>query len=151
VKLKGWARWDEDYLYYAFAIEGAYRKITLVVDQDADGFFVGGDNVYAEFTPAPDGGPKMANVRMHFCNLGRWPWFDDKHEFVKPEVFLFASSRKDGVDFFEFALPKNEMCGLSLRPGEEIGMALYIGLPDRGAISLFGPWSFFDSVLRKKE
>ena len=86
---------------------------------------------------------------MHYCNLGRWPWFDDKHEFVKPDVFPFASSRRDGVDYFEFGLPRNEMCGLELKPGEEIGMALYIGLPDKGAISLFEPWSIFDSVLKE--
>ena len=150
VKLRGWARWDDSYLYYAFAIEGAWRKVTLVVDQDADGFYVGGDNVYAEFLPTPDAGPRMANVRMHYCNLGRWPWFDDKHDFIKPEAYLFASSRKDGVDVFEFACPRNEMCGLSLRPGEEIGMALYIGIPERGAISLFEPWNIFDSVLAEE-
>jgi len=149
IKMRGWARWDERYLYYAFAIEGKYRKITLVVDQDADGFYVGGDNVYAEFVPTPKGGPRRANVRMHYCNLGRWPWFDNKHEFVKPDLFPFASSRKDGADVFELAVPKNEMCGLSLKPGEEVGMALYIGIPGKGAISLFEPWNIFDSVLRK--
>ena len=51
--------------------------------------------------------------------------------------------------FIEFALPKNEMCGLSLRAGEEVGMALYIGLPEKGAISLFEPWQIFDSILEK--
>jgi hypothetical protein len=147
VKLQGWARWDDDYLYYAFTVRGPYRKLTLVVDQDADGFYVGGDNVYAEFVPTPDGGPQKANVRMHFCNLGRWPWFDNKHEFVKPDVFPFASARADGADVLEFALPRNEMCGLSLRRGETVGMALYIGIPDKGAISLFEPWSLFDSTL----
>ncbi len=148
IKLRGWARWDKDCLYYAWAIEGDWRKVTLVVDQDADGFYVGGDNVYAEFTPGPDGVPQKANVRMHYCNLGRWPWFDDKHEFIKPEVFPFAASKKGGIACFEFACPRNEMCGLSLKPGEQVGMALYIGLPERGAISLFEPWNIFDSVLK---
>ncbi|HPD15560.1 MAG TPA: hypothetical protein PLE19_11445 [Planctomycetota bacterium] len=149
IKLRGWARWDKDYLYYAWTIEGDWRRITLVVDQDADGFYVGGDNVYAEFTPGPDGVPQKANVRLHYCNLGRWPWFDDKHEFVKPEAYPFAASKKGAVAAFEVACPRNEMCGLSLQAGEEVGMALYIGLPDRGAISLFEPWSLFDSVLKE--
>ena len=149
VKLKGWARWDEKFLYYAFAIEGAWRNLTLVVDQDADGFYVGGDNVYAEFAPDPQTGARKANVRMHYCNLGRWPWFDDKHEFVKAEVYPFASSTDGKTVFFEFALPRNEMCGLKLQEGEEIGMALYIGIPDKGAISLFEPWSLFDSTLKR--
>ncbi|MFP4058382.1 MAG: hypothetical protein ACLF0G_16060 [Candidatus Brocadiia bacterium] len=146
VKLRGWTRWDRDYLYYAFAIEGPWRKLTLVVDQDADGFYVGGDNVYAEFVPA-EGGARKANVRMHYCNLGRWPWFDNEHRFVKPEVFPFASGRSGGRAVLEFACPRNEMCGLSLRAGEEVGMALYIGIPEKGAISLFEPWSLFDAVL----
>jgi len=119
------------------------------VDQDADGFYAGGDNVYAEFTPGPDGLPQKANVRMHYCNLGRWPWFDDKHDFIKPEAYPFAASKKDGAACFEFACPRNEMCGLSLKPGEEVGMALYIGIPERGAISLFEPWNIFDSVLKE--
>jgi len=147
VRLRGWARWDKGHLFYAFALEGAWRRITLVVDQDADGFYVGGDNVYAEFVPGPDGVPRRANVRMHYCNLGRWPWFDNRHEFVKPDVFPFAASKRGGVAFFEFACPRNEACGLSLEPGEQVGMALYIGLPGRGAISLFEPWSIFDAVL----
>jgi len=149
IKLNAWARWDKDYLYYALAIEGEWRKVTLVVDQDADGFYVGGDNVYAEFTPGPDGVPRKTNVRMHYCNLGRWPWFDNKHEFVKPEAYPFAASKKGRVAVFEFACPRNEMCGLGLKPGEEVGMALYIGLPNRGAISLFEPWSIFDSILKE--
>jgi len=147
VKLDGWACWDREHLYYAFRVRGGWRKITLVVDQDADGFYVGGDNVYAEFAPDPAAGARKANVRMHFCNLGRWPWFDDKHEFVKAEVFPFAA-RRDGDDvLIEFACPRNDMCGLALKPGEQVGMALYVGIPDRGAISLFEPWHLFDSVL----
>lgn len=149
VKLRGWARWDERYLVYAFAIEGAWRRITLVVDQDADGFYVGGDNVYAEFVPGPGGVLRKANVRMHYCNLGRWPWFDDEHEFIKPEAFPFAARKEGRAAVFEFACPRNEACGLELKPGEEVGMALYIGLPGRGAISLFEPWNIFDSTLAK--
>ncbi|HUT37167.1 MAG TPA: hypothetical protein VNE39_27040 [Planctomycetota bacterium] len=30
-------------------------------------------------------------------------------------------------------------------------MALYIGLPDRGAIGLFEPWNIFDSVLKPRD
>jgi sugar lactone lactonase YvrE len=149
VKLQGWACWDGEYLYYAFALRGGWRKVTLVVDQDADGFYVGGDNVYAEFLPDAPRGPRKANVRMHYCNLGRWPWFDDKHEFVKPEAYPFASVRRGDADVFELALPRNEMCGLSLQAGEQVGMALYVGIPDKGAISLFEPWNIFDSVLAK--
>ena len=58
-----------------------------------------------------------------------------------------TSGRADGADVLEFALPRNEMCGLSLRRGESVGMALYIGIPDKGAISLFEPWRLFDSTL----
>jgi len=149
VKLQGWARWDEKFLYYAFAIEGAWTKLTLVVDQNADGFYVGGDNVYAEFAPDPQAGARKTNVRIHYCNLGRWPWFDDKHEFIKPEVYPFASSVEGGKVFFEFALPRNEMCGLALKEGKEVAMALYIGLPGKGPISLFEPWCLFDATLKK--
>jgi len=147
VKLAGWAGWDREHLYYAFRLRGAWRKITLVVDQDADGFYVGNDNVYAELAPDRAAGARKANVRMHLCNRDRWPFFDNRHEHARPDAFPFAA-RRDGEDVcIELACPRSEACGLKLTPGEEIGMALYIGLPDKGAISLFEPWNLFDSVL----
>jgi len=146
-KLRAWVRWDERYLYYAFEIEGPWAGMTFVVDQNADGFFVGGDNVYAEFVPDEASGARKANVRMHYCNLGRWPWFDDQHEFIKPEVYPFASSRADGKTFFEFALPRNEACGLNLGAGKTVSVSVILGLPGRGPISLFEPWHFFDATM----
>ncbi len=64
-------------------------------------------------------------------------------------VVLALVSAAGGADVLELALPRNEMCGLKLQAGEEIGMALYIGIPDKGAISLFEPWSIFDSLLKE--
>lgn len=52
---------------------------------------------------------------------------------------------RDGKHFFTLA----NRTGPMPRPGEQVGMALYIGIPGKGAISLFEPWNIFDSALEK--
>jgi hypothetical protein len=138
---------DAQKLYYGFEIEGDWRDLALVLDQDADGFYVGNDNLYINISPDPEKGPSLQNARMHLCNKNRWPYFDDEHSLLKPEDLDFASSAAPGVQRFEIAIPRNPELGLDLAPGEEVGLMVYIGLPERGSIAIFEPYNIFDSVL----
>ena len=159
VTIEVWSRWNNtdkppeaepdanDALFYAVRMTGPWSSLSFVLDQLADGFYVGNDNLYIEIAPNAETGPTLRNARMHMCNLGRWPWFDDKHIYLKPEELRFASSSSGDQQMFELAVPKRDILGLFLKRGEEIGLMLYIGLPDKGPIAVFEPYNIFDSTL----
>lgn len=138
---------DGQKIYYGFEIEGDWRDMIFVLDQDADGFYVGNDNLYLNISADKEQGPTLRNARMHLCNKNRWPHFDDKHEFLGPDDIEFASGATEGVQRFEIGIPRNPDLKLDLESGEEIGLAVYIGLPERGSIAVFEPYNIFDSVL----
>ncbi len=159
VTIEVWSRWNNtgkkphealdetDALFYAVRLTGDWSNLTFVLDLEADGFYDGNDNLYIQIAPDKSKGPSMTNARMHLCNLGRWPWFDNQHIYLKPDELRFASSAKGKRQVFELAVPRRDILGLHLKREEEIGLMLYIGLPDRGAISVFEPYSIFDSTL----
>ncbi len=159
VTIEVWSRWNNtnkkpheefdetDALFYAVRMTGDWTKLSLVLDLDADGFYDGNDNLYIEIAPDKNAGPKMTNARMHMCNLGRWPWFDSKHTYLKPEEIRFAGMATADAQTFELAVPRRDILGLHLKPHEEIGLMLYIGLEGKGSIAVFEPWHIFDSTL----
>ncbi|MBN1916547.1 MAG: 6-bladed beta-propeller [Verrucomicrobia bacterium] len=159
VTIEVWSRWNNtntspeqepdvnDALFYAVRVTGLWTNLSFVVDLKADGFYSGNDNLYVEIAPNADNGPTLRNARMHMCDLGRWPWFDDQHVYLRPDELRFASSVKDGQQVFELAVPRRDILGLYLKRGEEIGLMLYIGLPGKGPISVFEPYQIFDSTL----
>ena len=126
---------------------GDWTSLSLVLDLDADGFYYGNDNLYINIAPDKNAGPKMTNARMHMCNLGRWPWFDDKHTYLKPDDIRFAAMATGDAQTFELAVPRRDILGLHLKRDEEIGLMLYIGLPGKGPTAVFEPWDIFDSTL----
>ena len=159
VTIEVWPRWNNtnknpyeeldetDALFYAVRLTGDWSNLQVVLDLDADGFYYGNDNLYIEIGPNAKEGPVLRNARMHMCNLGRWPWFDNEHAYLKPDELRFASSSDGDQQIFEIAVPRRDVLGLHLKRGEEIGLMLYIGLPGRGAISVFEPYDIFDSTL----
>ncbi|MFQ5810823.1 MAG: hypothetical protein ACE5JM_14500, partial [Armatimonadota bacterium] len=137
------AAWDGDWLQYCLEVNSPHAGISLVTDNDADGYYVGNDNLYVQI--APDGA--LASVRMHLCNDNRWPHFDNEHEVLEPEELRYASRTDDERQTIEMALPKRPDIGLNLRPGERIGLMVYVRLPSHSLVSVFEPYSIFDSVL----
>ncbi len=154
LKLNGWTGHDEEWLYYAFSIEGDFSEMKVVLDCDADGFYVGVDNIYTWIQSDAKSGPKLRDVKLHICGNEGWPHFDKKQEetgkykYINPDDLKFASAVKDGVQLFEVAVPKKPDIGLNIEKGEEIGLMIYITPKDKAHISLFEPWSIFDMTVQ---
>lgn len=159
VTIEVWSRWNNtnkkpheeldetDALFYAVRMTGDWSSLSLVLDLDANGFYYGNDNLYIQIAPDKNAGPKMSNARMHMCDLGRWPWFDGQHTYLKPDEIRFAAMATADAQVFELAVPRRDVLGLHLKRGEEIGLMLYIGLPGKGPVAVFEPWDIFDSTL----
>ena len=153
IKLKGGTAHDDNSLYLAFAVEGDYRDMSVVLDLDANGFYVGVDNLYMWINPNASSGPTLRDAKLHICNSESWPHFDKKqegtgkYEYINPEDLKWASSVKDGVQIFEVAIPKRDNIGLKLNSGEEIGLMVYITPTGKSTLSLFEPWSIFDMTV----
>jgi len=138
--------YDDEWLYYAVQVKTKHAGITLVVDANADGFYYGNENWYLEI--GPDG--KLRNVRMHFADKNRWPFFDDQHEALKPEDLHYAVKTDGDNQQIEIALPKRPDLGLELKPGKKLGWMMYISLPSGSPVAVFEPYSIFDCVLGAK-
>ncbi len=159
ITIEVWSRWsnsindprqefdETDALFYAVRMTGNWSNLNVVFDFDADGFYVGNDNLHVDIARDSKKGPVLRSVKMHMCKLGRWPWFDNKHQFFKPDEIRFASAVSGDEEVVEFAIPKRDILGLHLKRSEEIGLTLNVGLPDGGQISVFEPYDIFDSTL----
>ncbi|MEP0766907.1 MAG: hypothetical protein HRF45_10265 [Fimbriimonadia bacterium] len=148
IRLNGWSTYDADYLYFAFEMSGPWTRISIVTDQNADGFYCGNDNVYVRVVGDKTNGPRLESARVHLCAMNRWPYFDDKQEHFRQDDTLFAGSVSDGKQVFEMAIPRNPRLGLDLKKGEEIGLMVYVGLENGASLALFEPWAIFDFELR---
>jgi len=144
IKIDLYACHDDKWLYYGIRVEGQHNGLTLVTDNNADGFYVGNDNVYLEI--GSDG--KLGNVRMHMASDNRWPYFDDEHKVLKIEEIQYASKSENNIQTIELAIPHREDIGLTLRQGSMVGLMFYVSLPDHGQISLFEPYCIFDSTIK---
>jgi DNA-binding beta-propeller fold protein YncE len=141
------ACYDADWLYYAIEVKTPQGAITLVCDAEADGFYYGNDNIYLQLKP--DG--TLQNVRMHLCNNNRWPYFDDKHEVLKPEDIRVASRVEGTRKTIEVALPRRKEIGLTLQEGDRIGLMVYMQMPSGASVSVFEPYWSFPSELMPRE
>jgi DNA-binding beta-propeller fold protein YncE len=147
VVCQGWARHDDDYLYLAFGLRGPWSRISVVTDNNADGFYVGNDNLYIRIRRDGQNPPVLESARAHLCNMNRWPYFDDKQEYFQQDTLQYKAGARGDSQFFEIAIPKHKLMGLDLKKGEEVGLMVYIGLEKGGSLAIFEPWDIFDSTL----
>ena len=145
VNIKVRASWDTKWLFYSLETRSPHRGISLVTDNDANGFYYGNDNIYLETNA--DG--TLKNVRMHLCSRNRWPHFDNKHEVLKKEDIRFASKQNGERQTIEIAFPMWKEIGLDPKPAEKVGLMVYIRLPSGAQVSVFEPYSIFDSELTR--
>lgn len=137
------ACYDDDWLYYAFISRAPHGGIELNTDNDADGYYIGNDNVVVRIKP--DGA--LDSVRVHAGRRNCWPYEADD---MLVESNLLHAARSDGGvgQVVELALPKRPDLGLDLAPGEEVGLAVVVQLPDsESRVCVFEPGVIFDSVL----
>ena len=152
LKARCFTRHDGEQLVFAVELAGGWRHCTLTVDLDADGHYVGRDNLLIRVTPAA-AGPQLQSARLHVCDGDRWPYFykepKEREDTDGPVLFRqswlpFGSGKDEVKQRFEVGIPRNEPLGLFLESGEQVGVKLRFGIPDKGEVSMFEPQRYFD-------
>lgn len=161
---------DKDNLYYALEIDGPYRSLLIHVDGDADGWYVGNDNLQIRIASNEESGlPELQEAIAHICGNRGWPYFDngnpiqwtdrdtkDEWSFERPRWYgdkdglEFAASADGAVQRLELAIPNGKgTFPIQAGPGHPIGLAVYVSIPDKGAVSMYEPYTFFVAEVGK--
>ena len=173
--------YDRDNLYYMMQLAGETRGITLNIDGDADGWYVGNDNLDVRFGPNDEGKFTVTRAVAHLCASRGWPFFDtdapvvgthkvpvvedgkpklddrgkpvmedEKWEFARtkrfggPEDVEIASTTDGGKTVVEVAIPSsNGAFPLRIGPNHTFAQTIYVGIPGRGAVSIYEPYTLF--------
>ncbi len=161
---------DPDNLYYGLSIDGAFESILLHIDGDADGWYVGNDNLQLRIAPGDDGRPVLREAVAHLCGDRGWPHFDrgDPVRWKEPEtekewIFRrprryggtedvgFAAGKTDDRWYVEIAVPNGTgRMPIQAGPGHPIGLAAYVALPEGGSLSVYEPYTIFVAEVAKE-
>lgn len=150
--------WNEDYLSLAMRSKEAPWRARWCLDADNDGWFVGRDNYDMEIFPTENARSwgawhatenKVLGYAFHNCGVpGKWPFYDPNG--LTHDEFLAAHQKGDDGYWVQIHVPRNEETGLSLTPGEEVGVMLTVDLGRQlqrpgtmRTLSVFEPHTFF--------
>jgi hypothetical protein len=157
---------DVDHLYYAVEITGDFTSLMWQIDNDADGWYVGNDNLQIVVERPAAGTPTLRQVVAHLASNRTWPHFDtgdpirwthresgQAFSWERPKRFggvedvTFAASRDGDRVLVELALP-NGSATLPIKggPGHPIGVAFYVRFADHGPLSLYQPYELFQTT-----
>jgi len=138
--------WDERKLYFAFDMDRP-APVKLMVDADADGWFVGRDNYLLKLTPQAD---SLVEAQVQINNSAepdKWPFADER---LAATVKLTSAFEKHGESYhLELALPRDENLGLDLTPQEVLSFSIgfLCRFDDQGNqryVDVFEPNRLFD-------
>ncbi len=143
------AQWDSSYLKFAFETD-RLAPIKLMVDADADGWFIGRDNLLINLIPEKDGHLDCSVEVFNAAVADRWPFHDEKlakQIDVKSELKII-----DDRYFIEVRIPKQDYLGLKLAANEKIGVSIgfKVTMDAEGYqryVTIFEPNRFFDVQL----
>ena len=143
--------WDEGSLYLAFRFNREIPRFYFQLDMDDDGWFVGKDN-YEIAVSCSDGKCALADAWVHHCaERKKWPFRD---EGLSREIGAqVVGGLREGVCEVEVRVPRRELLGLDLQPGEVIGLTFNC-LLERDSdkwVSAFEPYRFFEINLVEGE
>lgn len=135
-------KWGADSLYFRLHLP-ANRRVRLLLDADANGWFVGRDN----FEFKLDTSDSLAAAANLF-NAGhptRWPFMDAA--LAEQVKFTWRALPQPGR--YQLAIARNPALGLQLEKGERIGLDIGVSarMDERGHekhISIYEPNRFFD-------
>lgn len=133
--------YNRNWLFYSLEIKTEHRGIDFLVDADADGALRGNDNIHIRIRPTGS----LNKVQVRLCEAGSWPHMDE--DLLRNRDILYAVRSLTDQQEIEIGLPKRPDIGLELEPGEEIGLEVLIDLPEGTRVSVFEPYTIFDSVL----
>lgn len=136
------ATWSSDSLYFRFVLP-ANRRLRVLLDAGADGWFTGRDNFEFRLDTSDS---LRAQVRLFDASQpGRWPQMEP----ALAAGIRFAWQRMG--DMYQLAIARQPQLGLYCEAGETIGVSVAIDgeAPNSGRyISVYEPNRFFDIVLR---
>jgi len=144
-----YASWDTSRLWFQFEID-RLAPIKLMVDADANGWFIGRDNFLVQLQPASDLSLKTSVQINNSSDPQKWPFHDES---LARTVNLSATVSKVKENYLiRVTIPRNRHLGLNLEPGERIGVNIaYSVLMDAQGhqkhITIFEPNRFFDVEL----
>jgi hypothetical protein len=156
VTVEVWSRWNNasnnpshepdetDAVFYAVRMTGDWSNLSAIFDLEANGLFVGNDNLHLDFAHDAKKGAELKNVKLEPGYVAQE--VKESDDFTSDDLRL-ASAINGDQQVLEFAIPKRDVIGLSLKPDEEIGLMLHVGLPDKREIAVFEPYDIFDSTL----
>lgn len=134
---------DGEQLRFRFVFNQPVATVHIQLDCQADGYYVGADNV--DIRIRPDWKAGEAKIDLTVNNSGspeRWP-FPDK-SLISPDQLKVELSSDPKASHYELfvSIRRHEKVGLFLRTGEEIGLAIYLQVePDSPRwLSVFEPY-----------
>lgn len=127
--------WTREYLMIAWI--AAAESVSIRVDQNADGWFAGNDNVRLEVDS--DGRAKCSVLLAAIA--GHEPFEDQKYMGVRDGVRT-AAGKIGAVRHFEIWIAKNR-AGLACEYGERLGVSFVVG-----GVAAFDPEEFLEIELR---
>ncbi|NOZ60883.1 MAG: hypothetical protein GXO74_04305 [Calditrichaeota bacterium] len=144
------AAWDSSAVTFFFKTD-RLAPVKLMLDSDADGWFLGRDNLRFYLTPENDS-TLTAKIEVVNCSRpDRWPFHDT--ELAKKVKFEHEIQLLDNSYLIFLKIYKNEFLGLALKKGEEIGVNIgfKVMMDEKGHqryVTIFEPNRFFDVELK---
>jgi len=138
-RFQSYLNWDDDYIYIAGAAPYTFLA-DLQFDANADGYFVGCDNVrfhvripataaeqakHKPNTPMPTPGVKVWNNIEPVQKRNVPEWDDAKYD-QRDKIKWAWGRRKDGWYVFELAIPRCDKVGLVPKAGKEMSVRIWV-------------------------
>jgi len=145
------ACWNNSCLCFIFKTD-RLAPIKLMIDANADGWFLGRDNYRLYLTPQKNG---ILDSKVEMVNSAvprRWPFHDDD----LAKTIRLTTKLVLAKDYYltEVCFPKNEYTGLMLQEKEKIGINVGFNVlmdveGHERYVTVFEPNRFFEVVLQK--
>lgn len=144
-----YAQWDSISLSFAFKMDRR-APVKLMIDADANGWFIGRDNYLIYLKPKDDNTLETKLEMVNCSDPKRWP-FHDK-ELAKKLTIKSQMKVIDNEYFITIKLGKDDYTGLKLETGENLGINIgfFVIMDTKGHeryLTIFEPNRFFDVEL----
>ncbi len=143
------AQWDSANLSFAFKMD-RLAPIKLMIDADANGWFIGRDNYLIYLKPKDGNRLETELVMVNCSDPKRWPFHDIE---LAKKIKIKSQMKVIENEYFVFVeLPQNEYTGIKLETGERIGINIGFSviMDNEGQeryLTIFEPNRFFDVEL----
>ena len=143
------AKWDSSSLNFIFKMD-RLAPVKLMVDADADGWFIGKDNYLVYLRPKDEMELETELVMVNCADPKRWPFHDA--ELVNKIKIRSEIEMINDEYFIRVSIPKDEYTGVNLEQGEKLGVNIGFSVimdaeGHQRYVTIFEPNRFFDVEL----